>query len=117
MREAVEGYRRAIDRNPLLVVEHAMFEDDAHNLPLQVRAAAAGYLGGGVDEVALTRSTTESLALIYHGLPLRAGDEVLTTAHDHYSHQESTGWRRNARARTTSPPAPTSGCSPRAAPR
>jgi selenocysteine lyase/cysteine desulfurase len=71
------------------VVEHAMFEDDAHNLPLQVRAAAASYLGGGADEVALTRSTTESLALIYHGLPLRAGDEVLTTTHDHYSHHES----------------------------
>ncbi|CAN5647368.1 pyoverdine-tailoring periplasmic protein PvdN [soil metagenome] len=89
VREAVEGYRRAIDRNPFLVVEHAMFEDDAHNLPLQVRGAAAGYLGGGADEVALTRSTTESLALIYHGLPLRAGDEVLTTTHDHYSHHES----------------------------
>lgn len=89
VREALEGYRRAIDRNPFLVVERAMFEDDAHNLPLRVREAAADYLGGDAGEVALTRSTTESLALVYHGLPLRPGDEVLTTTHDHYSHHQS----------------------------
>jgi isopenicillin-N epimerase len=29
------------------------------------------------------------LALIYHGLPLKSGQEILTTAHDHYSHHES----------------------------
>jgi len=89
VRDALESYRRAIDRNPFLVVERAMFEDDAHNLPLRVREAAAAYLGGHAGEVALTRSTTESLALVYHGLPLRPGDEVLTTTHDHYSHHQS----------------------------
>ncbi|MDQ3824564.1 MAG: hypothetical protein M3325_02045 [Actinomycetota bacterium] len=39
--------------------------------------------------MALTDSTTMGLALIYHGLPLRAGQELLTTVHDHYSHHES----------------------------
>jgi selenocysteine lyase/cysteine desulfurase len=29
------------------------------------------------------------LALIYHGLTLRKGEEILTTAHDHYAHHES----------------------------
>ena len=75
VREALEGYRRAMDANPFLVVERAMFEDDAHNLPLQVCTEAADYLGGRANEVCLTRSTTEGLALVYYGLPLKAGDE------------------------------------------
>src|SRR5688500_6427513 len=37
VREAIEGYRRAIDANPFLVVERGLFEEDAHNVPLQVR--------------------------------------------------------------------------------
>ena len=49
-------------------------ETDAHNLPLQVCSEAADYLGGKAAEVCLTRSTTEGLALVYHGLPLKAGD-------------------------------------------
>ena len=89
VREAIEGYRRAIDRNPFLVVEQAMFEDEAHNLPLKVCTEIADYLGGRAQDVCLTRSTTESLALVYQGMPLRPGDEVLCTTHDHYSHHES----------------------------
>lgn len=89
VRDAIEAWRRAMDRDPFRVIEHGMFEDDAHNVPLQVRTTIARYLGGRADDVALTRSTTESLALVYHGLPLKPGDEVLATAHDHYSHHES----------------------------
>jgi selenocysteine lyase/cysteine desulfurase len=89
VREAIEGYRRAIDGNPFLVVEQAMFEDEAHNVPLKVCTQIADYLGGRAQDVCLTRSTTESLALVYQGLPLRPGDEVLCTTHDHYSHHES----------------------------
>ena len=89
VRDALEGYRRAIDANPFLFVERAMFEDDAHKLPLQVCAEVADYLGGRGEDVCLVRSTTEGLALVYHGLPLQRGDEVLTTVHDHYSHHES----------------------------
>lgn len=89
VREAIEAYRRAIDRNPFLVVERAMFEDEAHNLPLQVQTEIAQYLGGRPQEVCLTGNTTTGLALVYHGLPLDPGDEVLCTTHDHYSHHES----------------------------
>jgi selenocysteine lyase/cysteine desulfurase len=97
VREAIEGYRRAIDRNPFHAVEEGMFGDDAHNLPLQVQKEAAGYLGGRVEDVCLTGNTTTGLALVYHGLPLKPGDEVLCTTHDHYSHHESI---RLATART-----------------
>ena len=89
VRDAIEAWRRAMDRDPFRTVEHGMFEDDADNLPLQARTTIARYLGGRADDVALTRSTTESLALVYHGLPLKPGDEVLATTHDHYSHHES----------------------------
>ena len=89
VRDAIEAWRRAMDRDPFQIIEHGMFTDEAHNIPLQVRTAIARYLGGKADDIALTRSTTESLALVYHGLPLKAGDEVLATTHDHYSHHES----------------------------
>jgi selenocysteine lyase/cysteine desulfurase len=84
VREAIDALRRQIDANPFEAVEHGLFTK-----PLEVRTAAARYLGGGPDEVALTRSTTEGLALLYAGLRLKANQEVLTTAHDHYSHHES----------------------------
>ncbi len=83
VRDEIERHRRAIDRNPYLAVHG---QSDA---PAKVAAAAAEYLEGRPEEVALTDSTTMGLALIYHGLPLRAGQEVLTTTHDHYSHHES----------------------------
>ncbi|MES5815189.1 aminotransferase class V-fold PLP-dependent enzyme [Pseudoxanthomonas sp. Soil82] len=86
---AIDGYRRAIDANPFATVEHGMFSDGAGNLHVQVQAAVAGYLGARPQDVCLTGNTTTGLALVYQGLPLQAGDEVLCTTHDHYSHHES----------------------------
>ena len=40
-------------------------------------------------QIALTDSTTMGLGLLYTGLRLRAGDEVLTTEHDFYATHES----------------------------
>jgi isopenicillin-N epimerase len=87
--QAIEGYRRAIDENPFFSVEHGVFGEEHENLILRVLVDVASYLGGRPDEVALTGNTTTSLALVYQGLPLRSGEEVLTTVHDHYSHHES----------------------------
>jgi selenocysteine lyase/cysteine desulfurase len=86
---AIDGYRRAINRNPFHVLEQGLFEDDAHNLPLQVQTQIADYLGARAQDVCLTGNTTTGLALVYHGLPLQPDDEVLCTTHDHYSHHES----------------------------
>ena len=86
---AIEGYRRAMDRNPFLVIEKGMFDGEADNLPLQVQTEIADYLGARAQDVCLTGNTTTGLALVYHGLPLQPGDEVLCTTHDHYSHHES----------------------------
>jgi selenocysteine lyase/cysteine desulfurase len=89
VRDSIEAWRRTMDRNPFLVIEEGLFADEAQNVPLKVQAAVAGYIGARPEDIALTRATTEGLALIYLGLPLRPGDEVLATTHDHYSHHES----------------------------
>ncbi len=84
VREEIEKHRRAIDDNPYVYVEKNMFE-----MPGRIQAAAAEYLGGKPEEVAITNSTTMGLALVYHGLPIKAGQEILTTTHDHFVHHES----------------------------
>jgi selenocysteine lyase/cysteine desulfurase len=83
VREAIERHRRELDANPALYVEAHAFD------PSPMLKPAAGYMGVQPEQIALTDSTTMGLALLYSGLPLRAGDEVLTTEHDHYSTYES----------------------------
>jgi selenocysteine lyase/cysteine desulfurase len=56
-----------------------------------VRRAAASYAGGSPGQFALTDSTTMGIALMYGGLGLRPGDEVLTTTHDFYSTEAALG--------------------------
>jgi selenocysteine lyase/cysteine desulfurase len=95
VRAAIERYRRMLDDNPFTTVEHGMgfaaFLGGApqETRPEGVQRAAAEYIGGRPEEVALTDSTTQGLALIYNGLTLKADDEILTTTHDHYVHHES----------------------------
>lgn len=89
VREAIERLRRAMDRNPFHVIERGLLGPASENQQLRAQQAAAAYLGARPDEIALVDSTTEGLALIYNGLPLQPGDEVLLTTHDHYVHHES----------------------------
>jgi selenocysteine lyase/cysteine desulfurase len=86
---AIESYRRKLDRNPFLTVEQGMFEAPETNIPLKVLTALGSYIGGDPQDIALTQNTTTGLSLIYHGLPLKAGDEILTTVNDHFVHHES----------------------------
>jgi isopenicillin-N epimerase len=89
VRQAIEQYRKKIDANPFIAVDSAIFESGDENIPLQVCRTIASYIGGDPQDIALTQNTTTGLALLYHGLPLREGDEILTTTHDHYVHHES----------------------------
>ncbi|HEX5086691.1 MAG TPA: aminotransferase class V-fold PLP-dependent enzyme [Nocardioides sp.] len=54
-----------------------------------VRTAAAAYHGGVAGQYALTDSTTMGLGLMYGGLRLGPGDDILTTVHDFYSTEDS----------------------------
>ena len=92
VKDAIERHRRALDEDPVTYLE-----ENGGRLEQEVRIAAAHYLGGDPDEIALTDSTTMGLSLLYTALDLRSGDEVLTTEHDHYSTKTSL---ENAAART-----------------
>jgi isopenicillin-N epimerase len=83
VRDAIERHRRGLDDNPALYVEQHAFD------PSNMLKSAAAYMGVVPEELALTDSTTMGLAILYAGLTLRVGDEVLTTTHDHYSTHES----------------------------
>ena len=84
VREAIERHRRAMDENPVEYLQQrgGDLEDD-------VRRAASDYLLADAGSIALTDSTTMGLGLLYNGIDLRDGDDVLTTTHDYYSSHES----------------------------
>ncbi|MFT6958908.1 MAG: selenocysteine lyase/cysteine desulfurase [Halieaceae bacterium] len=80
VREAIEHYRQRLDYDPVATVHEAFYRAEP-----AIRAAAARYLGGHPDQIALTDSTTMGLAMVFSGLTLQPGDEVLHTSHDHYA--------------------------------
>lgn len=84
VREVIAAHREGLEANPYVYIESNIF-----TMPGRIQAAAAEYLGGQPDEVALVNSTTMGLALVYQGLPLKAGDEVVTTRDDHFVHHEA----------------------------
>src|SRR5690606_16059329 len=86
VREAIERWRRVLDEDPVAAVEHDFRTGEHTNATLD---AAARYIGASRDEIALTDSTTSGLAVVYGGLILAPGDEILTTAHDHFATHES----------------------------
>jgi len=49
----------------------------------EVRSKAAGFIGADLDEVAFTRNTTEGMNTLADGLDLKAGEQILTTNHEH----------------------------------
>lgn len=75
---AIEEHRRGFDENPAdyLHANELKYETAA-------RMAAATYVGGHIDDMAMTDSTTMGLGVVYGGLKLRAGQEILSTTHDH----------------------------------
>ena len=89
VREAIQRYRDQLDANPLEVVMQGCFSGDDANLDLRVKRAAARYIGGKAEEIALTQSTTMGLAFVYDGLVLAPGQEILLTTHDHFVHHEA----------------------------
>jgi len=87
VREAIERYRRLLDENPLWLEQ--IFQPGPDNPLQRSKQALAEYVGGRADEIALAPNTTTGLALVYNGLRIRPGQEIVTTEHDHYVHHES----------------------------
>ncbi|MCP4725383.1 MAG: aminotransferase class V-fold PLP-dependent enzyme [bacterium] len=80
---------------PSLVMNHVQkctFEDEKYPRPGHdhkkwddVKELCTGLLGPGVkmEEIALVGTATEGINIILNGLPLKSGDEVITTTHEH----------------------------------
>lgn len=77
---AIDQFRQQLDYDPVmaLVANDGKADDE-------VRRQAAAYMGGRGEQIALTDSTTMGSAMVYSGLKLSAGDEILHTTHDHYA--------------------------------
>jgi selenocysteine lyase/cysteine desulfurase len=84
VREAIERHRRGLDRDTIRYLE-------ANNEPLTnaARETAARYMGVSARQVAFADSTTMAMGLVYAGLPLQPGDEILTTEQDYFVTHES----------------------------
>src|SRR5216684_3898421 len=88
--DAQARYQRMLAENPK--VRH-LFEYVV--LPNHIRKKAAAVIGADLEETALTHNTTEGLNIVAHGLPLKAGDQVLITDQEHPAHREA--WRLRAK--------------------
>ncbi|HEX5544022.1 MAG TPA: aminotransferase class V-fold PLP-dependent enzyme [Nitrospira sp.] len=84
VREAIERHRAGLDADPI-----GYWYEHEEKQEAQVLQAAADYLDVEPIDIALTDSTTMGLGLLYGGLQLRHGQEILTTTHDHYSTETS----------------------------
>nr|WP_218167902.1 aminotransferase class V-fold PLP-dependent enzyme [Pseudomonas yamanorum] len=89
VRDDIAAHRDRIDRNPAEEMDYLNIwrhEDDS-------RAWAARYLGVQTPQIALTGSTTEGIGLIYNGLVIHPGQEVLTSEHEHYATKGALSFR------------------------
>jgi isopenicillin-N epimerase len=84
VRRAIDRHRRGLDGDPVAYLHRHWLALDA-----AVHRAAAAYTGARAADIALTDSTTMGLALLYNGLHVRDGQELLTSTHDFFVTHEA----------------------------
>jgi isopenicillin-N epimerase len=84
VRRAIDRHRRGLDADPV-----GYLHRNGDRLEANVLRAAGSYLSARPVDIALTDSTTMGLGLLYGGLSLRSGDDVVTTTHDFYATHEA----------------------------
>lgn len=84
VREAIERHRRGLDEDPI-----GYYHAGNDRFIGAALLAAADYLAADPMSIALTDSTTMGLGLLYGGLSLDDGQDILTTVHDFYATTES----------------------------
>ncbi|HUG45866.1 MAG TPA: aminotransferase class V-fold PLP-dependent enzyme [Sphingomicrobium sp.] len=78
VRDAIARHRRSLDENALVYID-----ENIGRFERAVRDAAAAYMRVDPDQLAFTDSTTMGLGLVYSGLKLEPGQEILTDTRDH----------------------------------
>lgn len=84
VREAIERHRSRLDENPVGYLQEQISRNER-----RVLQAAGAYLGSRPRDIALTDSTTMGLGLVYNGIHVGAGQEILTIEQNYYSTDES----------------------------
>src|SRR5687767_11584917 len=84
--ERYQAWQLELERQPVEFIGRR-----AHELLRESRAALASYLGCDPDEVVYSPNVTTALNVVARSLPLKEGDEILTTDHE-YGALERT-WR------------------------
>lgn len=84
VRRAIDTFRRALDAEP-----ETFLMDNNRRLTENTREAAGRYFNVLPSQIALTDSTTMGIGLVYNGLKLRLGQEILTTRQDYYVTHEA----------------------------
>jgi cysteine desulfurase/selenocysteine lyase len=92
-RERVYLNTGGLGASPFVVIEAVVsrmnelerISETGHNeqLWLSIKQKAAALLGCEAEEIAYTRNATEGINVVCNGLPLKRGDEVITTTHEH----------------------------------
>lgn len=80
VQDAMERHWTLTNMHPSLYVDELLIPQIE-----PVRQDLAREFGCSPEELAITRNTSEGLHNIIHGIPLKAGDEVLTTTQDYPS--------------------------------
>jgi selenocysteine lyase/cysteine desulfurase len=76
-------YYSLVERYHDLAQDPGQPNTDQGNAADDVRRKAAAFIGADFDEIGLIRNTTEGMNFMLGGLDLKAGDEILTTFHEH----------------------------------
>ena len=84
---AIEYHRHRLKRNP------ANYLREGYGYEEEARKWTGKYFGVSPKQVALTDNTTMGLATLYNNISIKAGQEVLSTEHEHYSSITSLKYR------------------------
>jgi len=84
VRDAIGRHREALDADPVTYLE-----SNNSRLTQAARTAAGRYFGVEASRVALTDSATMGIGLVYNGLRLRPGQEILSTEQDYFVTHEA----------------------------
>jgi len=95
VRAAIDRHRRGLDENAYLYIH-----ENYDRLEQEVYQAALAYTGSQPGGIALTDSTTMGVGLLYGGLVLKPGEELLSTEHDHYVTHEAVDLKAKASGAT-----------------
>jgi selenocysteine lyase/cysteine desulfurase len=76
----IQSYCREFAENPYAAV---IDSEQFNYFQTATRTNVGAFVGADEAEIVITTNTTEGMAFIANGLDLQAGDEVLTTLHEH----------------------------------